>query len=175
MSSTEYARKQTDTLLGMYKEYKRIADEQRSLASQLAKAKLKKQPVDALQSLHDHASRKMQSISESMTFASPLIWMMYKFEAYQDEAQPILTMHDFRLHCSKPGYICTKRFEFVNAELAYRQLAPLSDSRSYPDDMLLSGVYKSLRPLIADDMFMSIWSEREYYKTDGRVAKWENV
>lgn len=175
MSSTEYARKQTDALLGMYAEYKRIADGQQSIASQLAKAKLKKQPVDALQSLYDSTSRKMQSISESMTFASPLIWMMYKFEAYQGEAQPILTMHDFRLHCSKPGYICTKRFEFVNAELARRQLASLSDSKSYPDDMLLSGVYKSLQPLIADDMFMGTWNECEYYKIGGRVAKWEKA
>lgn len=175
MSSIDTARRQTDVLLGMYEEYKHIAEEQQSLASQLTKAKLKKQPSDELQSLYDHASREMQSISESMTFASPLVWMMYKFEAYQQEAQPIRTIQDFRLHCTKPGYICTKRFEFVNAELGRRQLAPLSDRESYSDDMLLCDTYDAVLPLMADDAFMDTWDEREYYKIDGRVAKWENA
>ncbi len=175
MPNIDDARTQTDTLLGMYEDYKRIADNRQSLASQLAKAKLKQLPVEELQSLYDRASREMQSISESMTFASPLVWMMYKFEAYKDEAQPIRTIQDFRLHCSKPGYICTKRFEFVNAELVRRQLPTLLDRENYLDDMLLHGAYDAVQPLIADSTFMGTWGKHEYYKIDGRVAKWENV
>ena len=104
----------------------------------LALAKLKNSDVEQVRIELDNLRHSQQQLSDAMTFDTPLVWVMYKFEAYQDETQPIRTMHDFRLHCSKPGYICTKRFIFLNAHLCINGQRPLTDSEQYPDEMLLS-------------------------------------
>lgn len=169
------ARHQVDALLGMYDEYKQAVEARESLASQLAKAKLKHVPSDELQVAYDDAVHRVQAISDAMTFASPLVWMMYKFEAYKNEAQPIRTMHDFRLHCSKPGYICTKRYNFVNDELLKRGQTALSDTAAYPDAALLSDAYGAIASLPADPVCMAAWGKHEYYRDGERVAKWEDV
>ena len=109
-----------------------------------------------------------------MTFDTPLVWVMYKFEAYQDEAQPIQTMHDFRLHCSKPGYICTKRFTFLNTHLCNNGQCPLADDERYPDKMLLSEIFPLLGEIERDEVFVSIWRAHEYYQEDGIVKKWQD-
>ena len=99
---------------------------------------------------------------------------MYKFEAYQDETQPIRTMHDFRLHCSKPGYICTKRFIFLNAHLCSNGQRPLTDSKKYPYEMLLSEIFPLLGEIEQDKAFLSSWRAYEYYQEDGAIKKWQN-
>ena len=109
-----------------------------------------------------------------MTFDTPLVWVMYKFEAYQDEAQPIKTMHDFRLHCSKPGYICTKRFTFLNTHLCNNGQCPLTDDERYPDKMLLSEIFPLLADIEQDEVFLSAWRAHEYYQEDGIVKKWQD-
>ena len=100
--------------------------------------------------------------------------MVYKFEAYQDETQPIRTMHDFRLHCSKPGYICTKRFIFLNAHLCSNGQRSLIDSKKYPDEMLLSEIFPLLGEIEQDKAFLSSWRAHEYYQEDGAIRKWQN-
>ena len=116
----------------------------------------------------------MQSISNAMTFADPLIWAMYKFEAYADETQPIRTMQDFRLHCSKPGYICTKRFIFVNETLSNRSLSNLADTSAYPDQKSLTESFNTLWTLSQDSDFIRVWKVYEYHRVDSKAAKWEN-
>ena len=113
MEGMNSARAAVDRLLDMYDEYKTLAAKITAAERRLALAKLKNSGVEQIRIELDNLLHSQQQLSDDMTFDTPLIWVMYKFEAYQDEAQPIRTMHDFRLHCSKPDYICTKRFIFL--------------------------------------------------------------
>lgn len=163
-------------LLEAYGRYKALLTQQQKVSSKLAKQKLKGDVSPANQASFDQLTNELQQVSDSMTFASPTVWVRYKYEAYRDEAQPIRTMHDFRMHCSKPGYICTKRFLFVNEQLASRHLPLLTDAKAYKDETSLSELLSGdvFAELEHDEDFMDMWATYEYHKDDGRVAKWEN-
>jgi len=169
-------RKAVDQLLAVYGQYKAIQAREASLSTKLAKAKLKNSPDETTQAEYNDAKQELQKIADAMTFANPIIWMLYKYEAYQDEAQPIRTMHDFRLHCSKEGYICTKRFRFLNAQLKKLGSVPLTDIAYYTDDTTVGEVAESrpLHNLVESTSFADLWQKHEYHTTNGRVAKWEN-
>ncbi|TWP14098.1 hypothetical protein EUA75_03290 [TM7 phylum sp. oral taxon 353] len=174
MEDTNSARAAVDRLLSMYDEYKTLAAKITAAERHLALAKLKNSGVEQIQIELDDLRRDQQQLSDDMTFDTPLIWVMYKFEAYQDEAQPIRTMHDFRLHCSKPGYICTKRFIFLNAHLCSNGQRPLIDSKKYPDEMLLREIFPLLGEIEQDEAFLSSWRAHEYYQEHGAIKKWQN-
>lgn len=168
------ARATVDRLLDMYDEYKTLAAKITAAERCLAMAKLKNSGVKQIRTELDGLRHNQQQLSDDMTFDTPLVWVMYKFEAYQDEAQPIRTMHDFRLHCSKPGYICTKRFIFLNAHLCSNGQCSLTDSEQYPDEMLLSEIFSLLGEIGQDEVFLSSWRAHEYYQEDGAIRKWQN-
>ena len=168
------ARATVDRLLDMYDEYKTLAAKITAAERCLAMAKLKNSGVKQIRTELDGLRHNQQQLSDDMTFDTPLVWVMYKFEAYQDEVQPIRTMHDFRLHCSKPGYICTKRFIFLNAHLCSNGQCSLIDSKKYPDEMLLSEIFPLLREIGQDEVFMSSWRSHEYYQEHGAIKKWQN-
>jgi hypothetical protein len=175
MMIPSYVRKEVDHLLAMYETYKSCHEEQARAARALAKAKLRGEPAQDLEKDYKQLAQRLQSISDTMTFANPLVWAHYKFEAYADEAQPIRTMQDFRVHCSKPGYICTKRFTFINQSLRKQDLPTLGDTMAYADNQLLSEAFGVLHMLSQDELFMQAWRMHEYYRRDGVVAKWENL
>lgn len=162
------------TLLSQYEDYKLLLHQQSQVARRLAKAKLRSDDVTSQQTQYDQLSAELQSLSDAMKFDSPTIWVLYKYNAYKNEAQPIVTMQDFRVHCSKPGYICTKRYTFVNTMLTYRGMANLTDETAYPGTTVLDEIASVFQLLEADEMFMELWREREYHTVDGRTAKWEN-
>ena len=174
MEGTNSARAAVDRLLDMYDEYKTLTVKITAAERRLALAKLKNSDIEQAQTELDVLRRDQQQLSDDMMFDTPLVWVMYKFEAYQDEAQPIRTMHDFRLHCSKPGYICTKRFIFLNAHLCSNGQCPLTDGEQYPDEMLLSEIFPLLGEIGQDEVFMSNWRAHEYYQEDGAIKKWQN-
>lgn len=174
MEGVNSARAAVDRLLDMYDDYKTLAAKITAAERRLALAKLKNSGVEQIQIELDDLRRDQQQLSDAMTFDTPLIWVMYKFEAYQDEAQPIQTMHDFRLHCSKPGYICTKRLIFLNAHLCSNGQSSLMDRKQYPDEMLLSEIFSLLGEIEQDEVFMSSWRAHEYYQEDGAIKKWQN-
>ena len=174
MEGTNSARAAVDKLLDMYDEYKTLTTKITAAERRLALAKLKNGDVEQIRIELDDLQHSQQQLSDDMTFDTPLVWVMYKFEAYQDEAQPIRTMHDFRLHCSKPGYICTKRFIFLNAHLCSNGQCPLTDSEQYPDEMLLSEIFPLLGEIEQDESFLSSWRSHEYYQKDGAIKKWQN-
>lgn len=174
MTIPQDVRQKVDSLLGMYEKYKNCAKKQEDAASRLAKARLGDKPTRELEIEYAHPAQKLQSISDEMTFADPHVWALYKFEAYADEAQPIRTMQDFRVHCSKPGYICTKRFVFVNRALRQLKYVPLDDADAYPDAAPLSGAFETLYTLTQNESFMEAWESYEYYKPHGVTAKWDN-
>lgn len=168
-------RRESDALLAQYAIYKKLSSRQAALARELAKAKLTGTATQSLVKRHEHITADMQAVSDAMTFASPLVWALYKYEAYAHESQPVRTMNDFRLHCSKPGYICTARFTFVNKHLRARSLPTLVDTATYPDSQPLTAAFPVLHALSQDDVFMRQWQSHEYYKSGDRVAKWENI
>lgn len=169
-------RAEVDRLLEMYDTYKTLQRQLDGVASQLAKAKLLKKPLAELQVQHEKLKASVQRVSDDMTFANPVIWMMYKDEAYKDEAHPIRTMHAFRVHCSKPGYICTKRFTFLNEQLLAANLPSLDDESNYPSDTKLADVYASqdLLRVSNNPEFIHNWNAYEYNRVGGVAAKWEN-
>ena len=174
MEGMNSARAAVDRLLDMYDDYKTLVAKITAAERRLALARLKNSGVEQIRIELDNLLHSQQQLSDDMTFDTPLIWVMYKFEAYQDEAQPIRTMHDFRLHCSKPGYICTKRFIFLNAYLCSNGQRPLTNSEQYPDEMLLREIFPLLGEIEQDEVFMSSWRAHEYYQEDGAIKKWQN-
>ena len=118
----------------------------------------------------------LQRISDEMTFANPIVWMMYKFKAYAGTSGAIVDMADFRSHCLPEGYICTKRYHFLRAFLRSEFTLDLDNHSTYPDDMELNRVY--VRPeflaLPGNETFMSKWAAYEYYVRNKKLAKWEN-
>lgn len=171
---TENNKAEVNKLLEMYQTYKSLLDVQSRLSSRLARSKLSGQVDSRLAESYELLSIKLQNLSDAMTFANPVIWIMYKYEAYKNEAQAIRTMHDLRVHCSKEGYICTKRFTYLNEQLVLREMASLNDSTVYPDDMTLDVLVQqeSLLALTSDPTFMRQWTAYEYNQTNGKVAKW---
>lgn len=163
-----------DGLLAQCAEYKELSARLEHAGRLLARAKLRREPTDELSRSYQHLQNELGQLADDMTFASPIIWMTYKYEAYQKEAQPIQTMADFRLHCSKPGYICTKRFLFVNSQLQKQGLPPLSDKATYADSLDLGQASEALLPLRMDPGFMKMWATYEFFRTGGKVAKWQN-
>ena len=174
MEGMNSARAAVDRLLDMYDDYKTLVAKITAAERRLALARLKNSGVEQIRIELDNLLHSQQQLSDDMTFDTPLIWVMYKFEAYQDEAQPIRTMHDFRLHCSKPGYICTKRFIFLNAYLCSNGQRPLTNSEQYPDEMLLRDIFPLLGEIEQDEAFLSSWRSHEYYQEDGAIKKWQN-
>ena len=174
MEGTNSAKAAVDRLLDMYDEYKTLTAKITAAERRLALAKLKNSDIEQIRIELDDLRHSQQQLSDTMTFDTPLVWVMYKFEAYKDEAQSIRTMHDFRLHCSKPGYICTKRFIFLNAYLCSNGQRPLADSKKYPDEMLLREIFPLLSEIERDKNFLSNWRAHEYYQEDGAIKKWQN-
>lgn len=160
----------------MYDQYKTLLNKQSQLERQIAKVVLRGGDKAALSVEYARTKQELQALSDAMTFATPRIWIEYKYRAYAEEAQPIRTMHDFRVHCSKPGYICTKRFVFLNKSLQQNGRTGLDNRSAYPDSMVLQEVLAAgdLAELENDEEFMTAWSQHEYFMDDGRVAKWEN-
>lgn len=168
-------RQAVDKLLQQYGDYKKRAEAIQNARRRLAKQKLAGAATDETRQQLAELEKAQAELSDAMTFATPLIWLMYKFEAYQDESQPIRTLHDFRLHCSKSGYICTKRFNFLNAYLQKVAKTPLTDRKVYPDSMLLSQLFPEIEKLNDDADFLDEWCRHEYYQEDGIAKKWQDV
>lgn len=168
-------RKEVDDLLKAYAEYKELLKTEADLSMKRAKQKIIGVADAELTNDHETAKKNIQSLSDSMTFSNPFVWIMYKFEAYKNEAQPIRTMRDFRIHCSKAGDICTKRFSFVNEQLTQKGKPTLADDH-YDDSFLLDTLLQdeSMQALVNDPMFMSLWKKHEYNTVNTRVAKWES-
>lgn len=163
-------------LLVLYEQYKKVSIEENQLSRQLSKAKLLHNTNPKLVMDYKLAKEKLQSISDSMTFENPIVWMMYKFEAYKNEAQPIQTMQNFRIHCSKDGYVCTKRFTFLNDELKGHDLTVLTDHEAYQDTDSLARAFESpdISRLLANELFMATWNKHEFYQENRQPRKWEN-
>ena len=165
--------KTVDELLEMYADYTTLLAEQKTMERTVARAKLAGEDDETAQEQLDQLGAKLQELSDAMTFDTPRIWIEYKYRAYRDEPQPIATMHDFRLHCSKPGYICTARYNFLTDAMAREGFVSLNDRQVYPDDMELSELLKLSLLDDLDEITYKTWRDEEYYRdAKGAVRKW---
>ena len=165
-----------DDLLAMYGQYEQLLESQRAVEKQLARAQLRGEETSGVRLSLDTLAGGLQELSDSMTFDTPRIWVEYKYRAYADSSQPIATMHDFRLHCGKPGYICTARYAFLEAELERLGEPSLSDKAAYPDERDLMHVLDGGVFDVLDDTFLRAWRQHEYFRDDtGAVAKWAQL
>lgn len=168
-------REHVDTLLAMYEEYKQLHRTEAEFLTQLAKAKVLGINTDELAKKYLAAKEAVQKISDAMTFTNPIVWILYKFEAYAIDPQAIRTLQDFRIHCSKRDYICTKRFTFINQQLEQKGLPTLSDpSRSEQQSLDDLASAPEIVALVDDPEFQHKWDAYEYFKQDNQIKKWEN-
>ena len=116
--------------------------------------------------------RERDQVSDEMTFANPVVWIMYKDVAYKGTQQEIKDWAAFKDHCSPEDYICGKRFRFLEKYLKEKQGIELSNL--FVDDMPLADIYKDQRIInLADDLtLMKFWQDNEYLRVGGVVNKW---
>ena len=119
---------------------------------------------------------ELQNISDSMFYPNHIVWMMYKHKAYQKTSQAINTWLDLKNHCSPEDYICTKRFSFLMKYVKDNYNIEIIDKKYFPDEMPLEEAYKGkiMLDLLNDKDFIEKWQDYEYFKKDGKVAKWKN-
>ncbi len=146
-SHKKETREKVDTLLRQYKEYK-------------------KAPTKA----------EKDRIGDEMTYADPIVWMMYKHEAYKGGDHEITTLGDLKKHSIDHGGICAKRFGFLRKAVEVRYCKDILDSEQFPCTMSLMDFYDSdiVNEIVSDQAFIKEWEHYEYYKEGQQVAKWQN-
>lgn len=125
----------------------------------------------------DSMARRLQSVSDEMLFDTPLSWILYKYRAYAGTPQELVTIGAFRQHCSKPGYICTKRWRFLTEQLRVNSGVDTENYDVFPAEADLLTIYHhpALIAFMNDPNSMLEWARHEYYVENGRVAKWGDV
>ncbi len=121
--------------------------------------------------------RRLEELSSAILFDTPEIWLKYKYQAYAGTARELRTLGSLREHCSKVGYICTKRFSFLSARLRVLGFAELTDRSAWPDELLVSAVaeHEAIRAVMNDEPSLVEWCQHEYFTSNGRSAKWGDV
>ena len=117
-----------------------------------------------------------KQLADQMYFPTVFVWLAYKYEAYQNTNHSISTIAEIKEHSLGHDGICGKRWRFLagelatNTELDIDDLATQNPALPIPDfiALLLNQIY------LATDNFTKRWTAHEYYKVDGRVAKWES-
>ena len=115
-------------------------------------------------------------IGDSMTYADPVVWMMYKHKAYFGSDHEIETVGALREHCDDHGGICSKRFDFLARTLKNSYGKNILDKKQFADDMSIEDFYGSdmLNDIVSNGDFMRTWESHEFYKKNDEVAKWQN-
>ena len=176
-SLLDYCEQVVNRLILQYKEYLYLNKKIKALENNKFAELLKSKTVDKVKEIDKEIEllkTDLDQVSNEMTFANPIIWMMYKYTAYKNTSNEISTLQDFRKHCEPEGYICTQRYRFLNNYLINVSNIDLNDKYKFPDGMNLSKLYKSkfIVRLSEDSKFMELWKDYEYHRTLGKVNKW---
>ena len=120
--------------------------------------------------------KKIQNrLSDEMTFYTPHIWMLYKHRAYSGTAKEIATVSDFIDHCSPEGYICTKRFKFLEAWLKENKQVNIRELLLEDDSFSTLIRHPELQELETNEHLIQQWLEHEFAIVDNTIAKWQNL
>lgn len=156
-----------ERLIRQYHEYVALQDEVDALKQE--KIISAGEGIDAKIEL---LKKLQEQTGNEMTFATPLVWILYKARAYTGTPQAIDTVEDFRAHCSPEGYICTRRYAYMAQYLQGKG----SDISEVASNMPLEefAALPEIIGLEADMAFMKEWQAQEYYHKDGEIAKWQH-
>jgi len=123
-----------------------------------------------------HSETEKDKIGDEMTYTDPIVWMMYKREAYARSDHEITTLGDLKGHSIDHGGICAKRMKFLALFIKENYRKDILDSNEFSDDMELTDFYDSnlINEVVLDNDFIQKWKTYEFFKKDGKVSKWEN-
>ncbi len=115
-------------------------------------------------------------IGDEMFYIDPIVWMMYKHEAYLGKKNEIKTVGNLREHCTDHGGICAKRFNFLSTYIKTKYGKDIRDAEIFPDYMPIEDLYDGdiLNNIVQEKNFMQDWQRHEFCKQDEKVAKWQN-
>lgn len=167
-----YSRSEVDKLLASYKEYKGLAEAIETGNIESAPKFSLMGNLGKMQNLNPQAEakKKLDAIGDSMKFQNPLIWLQYKYEAYQYEpGKELRTIADLVSHCDVDG-ICHKRFDAINMHLRHTNGKDLTDHEL--QSVRLEDLAEDLRYLVMclDLSFQKKWSRHE----NDPAGKWRN-
>lgn len=164
-----YSRKEVDMLISQYKRYKELGEEI-TLLEQKLEGRAKATPKTGwlskgVFSSHDpqaeekgnmHILKQQQEdIGLAMKFQNPIIWAMYKFQAYASESNPIRTVEDLVKHSLADG-ICGKRILYINRHLESKFGKNLATGLFSPS--------LSIPLLVEDEKYTSLPLDQEFMK-----------
>ncbi len=117
-----------------------------------------------------------ERIGDEMTYVDPIVWMMYKHKAYLGSHHEITTVGALREHCDDHGGICAKRFDFLSTSIKAKYGKDIKAPKEFPDDARIEDLYGSelFDAVVSDEDFTRDWQKYEFYKKDGKAAKWQN-
>lgn len=115
-------------------------------------------------------------IGDEMTYADPIVWMMYKQEAYAGTDHAINTLGDLKKHSTDHGGICAKRMDFLSRFIKENYGKDILNATEFSNHMKLEDFYDSdiMNEIISSGDFMKKWETYEFFKRNSVVAKWEN-
>lgn len=169
-----YTDSEVKSLLSMYTRYKDLASQLVSEATPATAPKFsfasnrgKMQNLDPKGAI----KKELERVGEAMKFQNPLIWLTYKYLAYQDEpGKALTTLRDLIVHCEVDG-ICHRRFDAINLYLRRKYGGKDMRSPSFmAPTMNLSDVGLDARfvGMCLDPEFAKMWSEHE----NSQSGKW---
>jgi hypothetical protein len=187
-----YVKAAVARLLAQYQEYLALDEMVKSTAESYEQSLLayaKEQNIslpEVLRKIEEHSSlatlqqeklryeRMRNRVADEMTFPTPEVWIRYKATAYKNTDKEIATWGDFVQHCSPQGYICTKRFAFL--QQVVREHLHIEITEIAKDTPLLNVCDASwLADIQQQQDLMTTWQEHEFFMKDNRVAKWQDV
>lgn len=120
-------------------------------------------------------TEEKQRISNSMFFADPIVWMKYKFLAYQGTKSALNTWGDLIDHSLGHDGICGKRLNWLVEKARFINVDILSES-VLARKMLIDEVVKTdlILEISNSELLMKEWCQYEFYKDGGQNKKWAN-
>lgn len=175
-----YTSSEVDALLTAYEKYKSLVAQ---LASDINPADTPKFSFGSNQGKMQNFDPKreirkeLEKVGEAMKFQNPLIWLTYKYFAYEHEvgeegeSKFIKNVGKLVWHCATKGDICHRRFDAINLYLRRKHNGKDMRSASFvnPDTTLdVVGQDQRFIDMCLDQEFMSMWSNHE----NSQLGKW---
>lgn len=172
-SLIEYTNAEVASLLASYQEYKALSEQIESGVLEKPQFSLFGKP-GVMQNLNPiaEARKRLEKIGDSMKFQNPLIWLLYKFEAYKNEpGKEIKTITELVVHCEVDG-ICHRRIDAINTYLSRSHGCNLTTSAFLDQSLSLRDLAQDSRYLAMclDLSFQRKWSKHE----NDPAGKWRN-
>jgi hypothetical protein len=115
-----------------------------------------------------------QRISDSMFFDDPIVWILYKEQAYRGTDHALVNWGDLIGHSRGEDGICARRLKFLQAAISTHAGADVYEAATLPPGTLLTDVarHSYLQTVCEVESVLAEWRLHEYYTTPSGVAKW---